>query len=157
MRHNCFLYWKYHCTSGAVPSAPFLNWRSMVWEEDPDKYVAQYILWRKSKGAPSFICQFVFEILLCAIMLKRFHYIESFHSVSGNDTRTVQWAVAAAEGTTAEWRRQQTTREEIKVGLKCSCRCSLVGIGNIQFSERHLHRKKCKTRNGHTRNGQIQV
>lgn len=59
---------------------------------------------REGKGAAAFICQSAFEILLCAIMLKRFPHIESFHNVSGNDTCTVQWAIAAAAGRTAEWR-----------------------------------------------------
>lgn len=101
-----------------------------------------HLVGEKGRGAPAFICQYAFEILLCAVMLKRFPHIESFHSVSGNDTRTVQWAIAAAVGTTAEWRRPEATRKEIKVALKCSCRCSLVSIENTKFSERHLQRKK---------------
>lgn len=80
-------------------------------------------------GAAAFICWSAFEILLCATMLKRFPHIESFHTVSGNDTRTVQWAIAAAAGTTAERRRPEATRKELE-------------IGNTPSSERHLHRTK---------------
>lgn len=49
-------------------------------------------------------------------MLKRFPHIETFHTVSGNDTRTVQWAIAAAAGTTAERRRPEATRKELEIG-----------------------------------------
>lgn len=77
--------------------------------EDGDKCVADYILAGgregKAKVRQRFSASVRFERALCAVMLKRFPHIESFHSVSGSDTRTVQWAVAAAGGTTAERRR----------------------------------------------------
>lgn len=79
----------------------------------------------RGKRAPAFICQSAFETPLCAVMLKKFPHIESFHCVFGNDTRTVQWAIAAAQ------RWPEATWNERIVGLQHSCSCSLVGKHTI--------------------------
>lgn len=144
MRNNCFSYWKYHCTSVAMLNAPFLCQTGGSWFK---KRIVINVQQNTSCGGKRQRCT-SFYLSVCVWNTAVCRHAEKVSSYwvfshrSGNDTRTVQWAIAAAVGTTAERRRPEATWKEIKVALKCSCRCSLVSIENIQFSERHLQRKK---------------